>query len=114
MRDNKNNLILKEELKFLNAEAAYILNSNIFETEYDLLLKHFKFYYKKVNIAYSFKTNYIPDFLNIVKNRGGYAEVVSIMELELALKVGFEPCKIFFNGPFKHQKETLDYLRMGY
>lgn len=113
MRDNEKKLILKEELNILNAEAAYILNSNIFETEYDLLLKQFYLYYNRVNIAYSFKTNYIPDFLNIVKNRGGYAEVVSIMELELALKVGFEPSKIFFNGPFKHQKETLDYLRLG-
>ena len=105
--------ILKNKLDDINSEAAYILQSNIFEKEYDLLLDSFKRYYEKVNIAYSFKTNYIPNFLTVVKNKRGYAEVVSIMELELALKVGFLPREIFFNGPFKHQKETKDYLKQG-
>ena len=108
-----NKIILKDKLKNINSEASYILRPNIFENEYDLLLDSFKKYYDKVNIAYSFKTNYIPDFLNIVKNKEGYAEVVSIMELELALKVGFLPHNIFFNGPFKHQEETSNYLRLG-
>ena len=108
-----NKIILKDKLKNIGSEAAYILKPNIFVNEYDLLLSSFKRYYDKVNIAYSFKTNYIPNFLNIVKNKEGYAEVVSIMELELALKVGFLPQNIFFNGPFKHQEETLNYLKLG-
>jgi len=105
--------ILKNKLNKVNAEAAYILKSNVFENEYELLLNSFKEYYDKVNIAYSFKTNYIPNFLDIVKNKKGYAEVVSVMELELALKVGFLPENIFFNGPFKHKEETLNYLKIG-
>ncbi len=105
--------ILKSKLDEINSEAAYILNISVFENEYDLLLNSFKKYYDNVNIAYSFKTNYIPDLLSIVNNKNGYAEVVSIMELELALKVGFRPKNIFFNGPFKHQKETLNYLKLG-
>ena len=112
--DNKiDKSTLKNQLENLNSEAAYILNSSIFENEYELLLNSFKKYYSNVNIAYSFKTNYIPDFLNIVKNKFGYAEVVSIMELELALKVGFHPKNIFYNGPFKHIEETLNYLKLG-
>lgn len=105
--------ILRDKLININSEAAYILKPDVFETDFDLLLNSFKKHYENVNIAYSFKTNYIPDFLNIVKNKKGYAEVVSIMELELALKVGFLPKNIFFNGPFKHKKETLDYLKLG-
>lgn len=105
--------ILKNKLENLNSEATYILKPKVFEKEYDLLLSSFKRYYKDVNIAYSFKTNYIPDLLNIVKNKKGYAEVVSVMELELALKVGFIPQNIFFNGPFKHKEETLKYLKLG-
>ena len=54
--------ILKNKLNKVNAEAAYILKSNVFENEYELLLNSFKEYYNKVNIAYSFKTNYIPNF----------------------------------------------------
>lgn len=105
--------ILRDKLNNINSEAAYIIKPDVFETDFDLLLNSFKKHYENVNIAYSFKTNYIPDFLNIVKNKKGYAEVVSIMELELALKVGFLPKNIFFNGPFKHKKETLDYLKLG-
>lgn len=113
MGDVKMKNLLKEKLKVLNAEAAYILKPEVFSEEYDLLLSSFKRYYDNVNIAYSFKTNYIPDFLDIVKRKRGYAEVVSIMELDLALKVGFLPEEIFFNGPFKHRVATLDYLKRG-
>ena len=90
--------ILKDKLNDIKSEAAYILKPDIFENEYDILLNSFKKYYDKVNIAYSFKTNYIPNFLDIVKNKNGYAEVVSTMELELALKVGFHPKNIFFTS----------------
>jgi diaminopimelate decarboxylase len=112
-KNNFSGTILKGKLKDIGSEAAYILKSDVFEDEYDSLLDCFKVYYDNVNIAYSFKTNYIPNFLNIVKNKKGYAEVVSIMELELALKIGFLPQNIFFNGPFKHQKETSNYLKLG-
>lgn len=105
--------ILKDKLNQVSAEAAYILKTNVFEKEYELLLNAFKKYYNRVNIAYSFKTNYIPNFLDVVKNKRGYAEVVSVMELKLALKVGFLPNNIFFNGPFKHKNETLEYLKSG-
>lgn len=113
MIDNNYIKLVHEELKNINSEAVYISKPENFETEYDLLINSFRKHYNNVNIAYSFKTNYIPDFLNIVKNKKGYAEVVSIMELELALKVGFLPKNIFFNGPFKHKKETQEFLSLG-
>jgi diaminopimelate decarboxylase len=113
MIDNNYTKLVHKELKNINSEAVYISKPENFETEYDLLINSFRKHYDNVNIAYSFKTNYIPDFLNIVKNKKGYAEVVSIMELELALKVGFLPKNIFFNGPFKHKKETQEFLSLG-
>ena len=113
MIDNSYAKLVHEELKNINSEAVYISKPENFENEYDLLINSFRKHYDNVNIAYSFKTNYIPDFLNIVKNKKGYAEVVSIMELELALKVGFLPKNIFFNGPFKHKKETQEFLSLG-
>ena len=113
MNYESNNKTLRDKLENLYSEAAYILKPKVFEKEYDLLLSAFKKYHDDVNIAYSFKTNYIPNFLNIVKNKRGYAEVVSAMETELALKVGFLPQNIFFNGPFKHKKETKKFLKLG-
>ena len=113
MIDNSYAKLVHEELKKINSEAVYISKPENFETEYDLLINSFRKHYHNVNIAYSFKTNYIPSFLNIVKNKNGYAEVVSVMELELALKIGFLPKNIFFNGPFKHMKETQEFLQLG-
>ena len=113
MIDNSYAKLIHEKLNDINSEAVYISKPENFEVEYDLLLNSFRKHYNNVNIAYSFKTNYIPNFLNIVKSKKGYAEVVSIMELELALKLGFLPKNIFFNGPFKHKKETQEFLSLG-
>ena len=69
MKRNKfNKAVLKSKLKDL-ALRPYILKTDIFEGEYDLLLNSFQKYYDDINIAYSFKTNYIPNFLNIVKEK---------------------------------------------
>jgi len=35
---------------------------------------------------------------------GGFAEVVSEMELELSKKIGVSPEKVFFNGPYKSKR----------
>lgn len=100
-------------LESFSCEAAYILNKNTFNEEYFKVLKAFQAKYPKTNIAYSFKTNYIPDLINEVKNNKGYAEVVSSMELQLAQKVGFKNSQIFFNGPFKHEQFTKNFLLNG-
>lgn len=62
----------------------------------------------KSNVAYSVKTNPFPWILDIAKAEGGYAEVVSNEEYALALKQGFPPSQIVFNGPIKG-KEWLFY-----
>lgn len=64
-------------------------------------LKAFRGRYNKVIAGYSFKTNYVPALCRIAKSEGCYAEVVSEMEYELALKLGFK--NIIFNGPIKRE-----------
>lgn len=61
----------------------------------------FETYYPKFILGYSFKTNYTPFLLKIVKELGGYAEVVSDMEYELALQMEFPGDHIILNGPIK-------------
>lgn len=65
----------------------------------------FKSFYDKVILAYSFKTNYTPPLLTEIKNYGGYAETVSAMEYEMAMKLGFLPENIIFNGPIKNYND---------
>lgn len=51
--------------------------------------------------GYSYKTNYAPHICKLVKSLGGYAEVVSDMELYVAKKIGYENSEIIYNGPCK-------------
>ena len=69
-------------------DAFYLLDSEQFRHNFLELKSTFESIYPFFNIAYSYKTNYTPKFCKIVNELGGYAEVVSEMEVELALKCG--------------------------
>lgn len=96
--------LTKEKLIQLNEEhgnSYYILDSDVFIKNYNDLMKEFNSIYNKTNIAYSYKTNYIPKLCKIVDDFGGYAEVVSDMEYQLAKRIGVKDKDIYFNGPYK-------------
>ncbi|MBD3256491.1 MAG: hypothetical protein GF383_15455 [Candidatus Lokiarchaeota archaeon] len=67
-------------------------------------LKTFKEVFKSVFPSfegfYSFKANYLPQICNIINSKGIGAEVISLLELKLALKTGFPPDKIIVGGPY--------------
>lgn len=105
-----------EQLKKLTAsygDTFYILDSEQFRTNFCELKKAFESIYDNFNIAYSYKTNYTPKLCKIVNELGGYAEVVSDMEMEIALRIGVEPKKIIWNGPYKNYKKVEDLLLAG-
>lgn len=90
-----------EQLEEKFGLPLYIFNSDQFIDNYNELLSEFKAVYPNYKISYSYKTNYTPRVCQIVKDLGGYAEVVSDMEYELAKKLGYENNKIIYNGPVK-------------
>lgn len=94
-------------------DAFYILDSKQFQRNFLELKDAFSSIYPNFNIAYSYKTNYIPKICKIVNELGGYAEVVSDMEMELALKCGVGPQKIIWNGPIKNPVKLKEFLFMG-
>ncbi len=94
-------------------EAFYLLDSDVFEENYKELTNAFKTYYPKFNIAYSYKTNYTPKLVQIVDRLGGYAEVVSDMEMEIALRSGVVSSHIIWNGPVKNEKKVRELLLTG-
>ena len=83
-------------------EAFYLLDSAQFRNNYAELKAAFNDIYPNWNIAYSYKTNYTPKLCKIVNELGGYAEVVSEMELEIAKKVGCKMDRVIWNGPIKN------------
>lgn len=83
-------------------EAFYLLDSLQFRKNFVELKESFNQIYPRSNIAYSYKTNYTPKLCKIVNELGGYAEVVSEMELEIAKRVGCKANRIIWNGPIKN------------
>ncbi len=94
-------------------EGFYLLNSKQFRNNFIELKQAFSKIYPHFNIAYSYKTNYIPKFCKIINELGGYAEVVSEMELKLARTIGVEPKNIIWNGPIKSEAGMEEFLLDG-
>ncbi|MBQ6741355.1 MAG: pyridoxal-dependent decarboxylase [Bacteroidales bacterium] len=95
----------KQIIKKLQAEygeAFYLLDSAQFRKNFAELKGAFNDIYPNWNIAYSYKTNYTPKLCKIVNELGGYAEVVSEMELEIAKRVGCKMDRVIWNGPIKN------------
>ena len=108
--------MIAEEIKRLSEKAGdafYILDSKQFRENFIELKSEFSKIYPNFNIAYSYKTNYTPKLCRIVNELGGFAEVVSDMEMEIALRIGAEPEKIIWNGPYKNFKKVEQLLVMG-
>lgn len=91
-----------EQLRAEYGEAFYLLESAQFRKNFAELKNAFNNIYPNWNIAYSYKTNYTPKLCKIVNELGGYAEVVSEMELEIAKRVGCKMDRVIWNGPIKN------------
>lgn len=110
------NDLSKEKVSALRKEygdAFYLLDSAQFRKNFAELKTAFSSVYPHFNIAYSYKTNYTPKLCKIVNELGGYAEVVSEMEMELALRIGVKPENIIWNGPVKNPVAMEEYLLKG-
>lgn len=93
-------------------DSFYLFDRDDFTQNFKSLLNHFRAVYSNTQIAYSYKTNYLPAICRQVDTLGGYAEVVSDMEFQLAKKIGVASNRIFYNGPIK-KKETVEQVCLG-
>lgn len=107
-----NNVRLKELSEEFGG-AYYLLDSQKFRQNFCELKKEFSDIYPNFNLAYSYKTNYTPKLCKIVNELGGFAEVVSDMELEIALRIGVNPEKVIWNGPYKNVEKVKELLMLG-
>lgn len=94
-------------------DAFYLLDSKKFSNNFDEFLSAFKSIYAKTNIGYSYKTNYTPKLCKLIDKKGGYAEVVSEMEYDLAIKIGVNAEMIIVNGPYKNYQALEKFLLGG-
>ena len=83
----------------------YLMHPDKYRKNISDFISAFKKKYPHVIAGYSFKTNYVLALCEVAKSLGCYAEVVSEMELDLAIKLGFE--HIILNGPIKKESALL-------
>lgn len=88
-----------DELSCKYGTPYYLMDGKVYLHNIHAFKHAFKQRYEKIIVGYSFKTNYVPALCQIAKDAGCYAEVVSEMEMDLALCLGFKD--IIFNGPIK-------------
>lgn len=93
-------------------DSYYVMDVTAFEANYRELLGAFREVYRNTNIAYSYKTNYTPRLCQSVLSFGGFAEVVSRLEYDLALRIEVPPKRIIFNGPYK-SRDDLEYALLS-
>lgn len=91
-----------KEIETKVGSPFYIMHPDVYEENVKAFAAAFRKRYEKLIVGYSFKTNYVPALCLKAKQLGCYAEVVSDMEMDLALSLGFE--KIIFNGPIKRDE----------
>lgn len=77
------------------------------------LKRAFELRYPRVQIAWSYKTNYLQAICAIMHQEGSWAEVVSEHEYEIAKRLGIEGGKIIYNGPYKPDQSLLSAVRDG-
>ncbi|MGE4434280.1 MAG: alanine racemase [Bacteroidales bacterium] len=91
----------------------YVLSENTIRSTYRELIQAFTTRYPKVQMAWSYKTNYLDAVCRIYHQEGSWAEVVSWFEYEKAVHNGVDPKKIIFNGPHKSQEELKAAIQNG-
>lgn len=104
------------QLKMLGeryAQSFYLLDTRQFRQNFRELTKAFRTWYPKMQIAYSYKTNYIPHLCSIVEEEGGLAEVVSHMEYEITKRLGIPADHVVFNGPWKDTNAMEEIILAG-
>lgn len=111
MKSENNIAFISEILK--NEKAAFLINLNRFEENIDLLKHGFLNYYPNINIGYSYKTNYIPLLCRSAHQKGCWAEVVSEMEVEMALKHLDIKSNLIYNGPIKSRESIRKVILAG-
>jgi diaminopimelate decarboxylase len=79
----------------------FVLSERQLRRSYQAVQRAFGTRYPQVQLAWSYKTNYLNAVCRVFHQEGAWAEVVSGLELEKALANGVPGSQIIFNGPGK-------------
>jgi len=101
------------ELYSAVGECFYLFDETLFRENLRRIRRELTSEICSFDYAYSFKSNYLPRACTIARQEGFMAEVVSIMEYEIALAVGYHANEIIFNGPIKREADLIRAINDG-
>jgi diaminopimelate decarboxylase len=93
--------------------SAFIIDERQFKDNLVSLRSSFLNNYPEVYIGYSYKTNYIPSICRAAHELGCWAEVVSSMEVDMALVHLLDKSNIIYNGPIKSFESIQKVIEVG-
>jgi diaminopimelate decarboxylase len=91
----------------------YVFSERSIRKSMEDIKRAFSLRYHKVQMAWSYKTNYLDAICRIFHQEGSWAEVVSGFEYEKAVRNGVKGENIIFNGPGKSSDELERAVRNG-
>ena len=98
--ENIDNVKVKDLIEQYGSPVFAVSETTIRNTVNELK-QSFTTRYPKVQVAWSYKTNYLNAICKIYHSEGSWAEVVSGFEYDKAISNGVSGKKIIFNGPDK-------------
>lgn len=87
------------EIEAFCGGSFFLADLERFEANWRRMEAAFQNHYPNSQLAWSYKSNYLPAICQRVEALGGLAEVVSEIEFDLALQCGVDPARIVINGP---------------
>lgn len=96
--------------KVADARSWYVSRPDQLRTNMCGLLAELRKRWPRTHLGYSYKTNYLPAFIQVARDLGCWSEVVSRMEYDYARALGVDGDRILFNGPVK----TADDLALAF
>lgn len=101
----------------LYGSPLFVFSERVLRRQYREARRAFSVRYPKVQLAWSYKTNYLKSICSVLHQEGAWAEVVSELEYEMARRLGVSGARIVFNGPFKSaaglQRAVLEEARIN-
>jgi diaminopimelate decarboxylase len=92
---------------------VYVFSERTIRHGMEDIKRAFSLRYHKVQMAWSYKTNYLDSICRIYHQEGSWAEVVSGFEYDKAIRNGVKGENIIFNGPGKSSEDLEKAIRNG-
>jgi diaminopimelate decarboxylase len=105
--------VLVDDLIDKYGSPLYIFSERVIRKGMEDIKRAFSLRYPKVQMAWSYKTNYLDAVCRIFHQEGSWAEVVSGFEYDKAIRNKVKGENIIFNGPGKTAKELEKAVRNG-